>query len=366
MEVHDRQRARASRAQKMVLELLLADQPERAIARMTPSSDFWRWATQHGLSAAAASRADASAATPIASHPAMARQPRRLHPVQPVRARLPRGAGQRRDRHGLSRRHSAKIVFDFDDPMGASHLRGLRRMRAGLPDRRPDAADLRRRRAASSRHPDRRSTRSARICGVGCQLTYHVEDDTHRLRRGPRRPGQPQPPVRQGPLRLRLRAPPAAPDRAADPASRRAQGRRRLQVDPRQSAGRISAKPAGTRRSNCAAAGLESIRDDARRAARSPASARPRARNEEAYLFQKLVRTGFGTNNVDHCTRLCHASSVAALLEGRRLGRGVGDPFDDVLEAERDHRHRRQPDGQPPGRGRPSSRTRPSAAPSSS
>jgi formate dehydrogenase major subunit len=38
--------------------------------------------------------------------------------------------------------------------------------------------------------------------------------------------------------------------------------------------------------------------------------------NEEAYLFQKLIRTGFGTNNVDHCTRLCHAASVAALLEG--------------------------------------------------
>src|SRR5262249_28459408 len=37
--------------------------------------------------------------------------------------------------------------------------------------------------------------------------------------------------------------------------------------------------------------------------------------NEEAYLFQKLVRTGFGSNNVDHCTRLCHASSVAALME---------------------------------------------------
>ncbi|MCP1673289.1 formate dehydrogenase major subunit [Natronocella acetinitrilica] len=37
--------------------------------------------------------------------------------------------------------------------------------------------------------------------------------------------------------------------------------------------------------------------------------------NEEAYLFQKLVRAVLGTNNVDHCTRLCHASSVAALLE---------------------------------------------------
>ena len=55
--------------------------------------------------------------------------------------------------------------------------------------------------------------------------------------------------------------------------------------------------------------------------------------NEEAYLFQKLVRTGFGTNNVDHCTRLCHASSVAALLEG--IGSGaVSNPVMDVLKAE--------------------------------
>ena len=43
--------------------------------------------------------------------------------------------------------------------------------------------------------------------------------------------------------------------------------------------------------------------------------------NEEAYLVQKLVRTGFRTNNVDHCTRLCHASSVAALLEN--IGSGA-------------------------------------------
>jgi formate dehydrogenase major subunit len=48
--------------------------------------------------------------------------------------------------------------------------------------------------------------------------------------------------------------------------------------------------------------------------------------NEEAYLFQKLLRAGLGTNNVDHCTRLCHASSVAALLEG--IGSGaVSDIF---------------------------------------
>ena len=55
--------------------------------------------------------------------------------------------------------------------------------------------------------------------------------------------------------------------------------------------------------------------------------------NEEAYLFQKLVRAGFGTNNVDHCTRLCHASSVAALLE--TIGSGaVTNVFADVARAE--------------------------------
>ena len=55
--------------------------------------------------------------------------------------------------------------------------------------------------------------------------------------------------------------------------------------------------------------------------------------NEEAYLFQKLVRTGFGTNNVDHCTRLCHASSVTALIEG--IGSGaVTAPFMSAKDAE--------------------------------
>ena len=55
--------------------------------------------------------------------------------------------------------------------------------------------------------------------------------------------------------------------------------------------------------------------------------------NEEAYLFQKLVRTGFGSNNVDHCTRLCHASSVAALMEGVNSG-AVSAPFSAALDAE--------------------------------
>src|SRR6185436_684022 len=50
-------------------------------------------------------------------------------------------------------------------------------------------------------------------------------------------------------------------------------------------------------------------------------------------LFQKLVRTGFGSNNVDHCTRLCHASSVAALMEGVASG-AVSNQVNDVARAE--------------------------------
>jgi formate dehydrogenase major subunit len=55
--------------------------------------------------------------------------------------------------------------------------------------------------------------------------------------------------------------------------------------------------------------------------------------NEEAYLFQKLIRAGFHTNNVDHCTRLCHASSVAALFEGVGSG-AVSTTYGDVMNAD--------------------------------
>lgn len=44
--------------------------------------------------------------------------------------------------------------------------------------------------------------------------------------------------------------------------------------------------------------------------------------NEENYLFQKFIRIVFGNNNVDYCTRLCHASTVTAML--RSIGDGAG------------------------------------------
>ncbi len=81
-----------------------------------------------------------------------------------------------------------------------------------------------------------------------------------------------------------------------------------------------------------AAAGLRKTRDEhGGKALAGFGSAK--GSNEEAYLFQKLVRLGFETNNVDHCTRLCHASSVAALMEGVGSG-AVSAPFTDALKAE--------------------------------
>src|SRR5207302_1922752 len=81
-----------------------------------------------------------------------------------------------------------------------------------------------------------------------------------------------------------------------------------------------------------AAAGVKRIRDrDGPYALAGFGSAK--GTKEEGYLFQKLVRTGFGSNNVDHCTRLCHASSVAALMEG--IGSGaVTAPFTAAADAE--------------------------------
>src|SRR6185295_3468378 len=81
-----------------------------------------------------------------------------------------------------------------------------------------------------------------------------------------------------------------------------------------------------------AAKGLKDIRDShGKRSLAGFGSAK--CTNEEAYLFQKLIRTGFGSNNVDHCTRLCHASSVAALMEGINSG-AVSNQVRDAAHAE--------------------------------
>ena len=98
-----------------------------------------------------------------------------------------------------------------------------------------------------------------------------------------------------------------------------------------------------------AAQGLAGVRD--RMGGRALAGfGSAKASNEEAYLFQKLVRLGFGSNNVDHCTRLCHASSVAALMEG--IGSGaVTAPFTAVADSDCIFVIGARPTEKPPGRG---------------
>jgi formate dehydrogenase major subunit len=123
------------------------------------------------------------------------------------------------------------------------------------------------------------------------------------------------------------------PHRLTVPLIRRADAPKRgaFTMDPERWMDVCSAKPPGTKRWP----GRRPAARDSRRTRPAALAGFGSAKgsNEEAYLFQKLVRTGFGSNNVDHCTRLCHASSVVALLEG--IGSGaVSNPVMDVTLAE--------------------------------
>lgn len=56
-----------------------------------------------------------------------------------------------------------------------------------------------------------------------------------------------------------------------------------------------------------------------------------RSPNEDCYMFQKMVRCAFETNNVDNCARVCHSASVAGLA--MTLGSGaMTNPIDDITK----------------------------------
>ena len=151
--------------------------------------------------------------------------------------------------------------------------------------------------------------------------------------------------MREGPLRLGLRRLQAAPDDAADP-RHLPEGRRSRATSRAKGAAASGRAASSTTTRSCrtsarrrweealdlAASRLKEIHDrDGSGAIAGFGSAK--CSNEEAYLFQKLIRAGFGTNNVDHCTRLCHASSVAALLEGVGSG-AVSTTYGDIINAD--------------------------------
>jgi formate dehydrogenase major subunit len=228
------------------------------------------------------------------------------------------------------RSHGAKVVFDFDDPMGQSTCVACGECVQACPTGALMPAAYLDDNQTRAVYPDREVDSLCPYCGVGCQVTYKVKDEKIIYAEG-----------RDGPAnhnRLCVKGRFGFdyihhPHRLTKPLVRLDNVPKKTydQVDPvnpwthfREATWEEALERAGK--------GLRDIRDTrGRKALAGFGSAK--GSNEEAYLFQKLVRTGFGSNNVDHCTRLCHASSVAALMEGLNSG-AVSAPFEAALDAE--------------------------------
>ena len=300
---------RAKTARRMVMELLLTDQPPKDVAH-DPESAFWKTVDRAQL---AGSRFPRRAATaPDRSHPAMA-----VNLDACIQCNLCVRACrevQVNDVIGMAGRgYTEKIVFDFDDPMGASTCVACGECVQACPTGALMPATLLDEANVRIVFPDREVHSLCPYCGVGCQITYHIKDNklTHVTGRNG--------PANQNRLCVKGRFGfdyVSNPQRLTKPMVRKDGIGKEAHdlVDPSNPWTHFR-EATWEEALDRAAKGLKKIRDrDGPRSLAGFGSAK--GSNEEAYLFQKLVRTGFGSNNVDHCTRLCHASSVAALLEG--------------------------------------------------
>ncbi|MDH5578609.1 MAG: formate dehydrogenase subunit alpha, partial [Betaproteobacteria bacterium] len=310
--------ARAVLSQKMVLELLLADMPEKQYRK---DSELDQWAKKLGMGlprfkARHQPRADVS-------HPAIAVNLDAC--IQCTRCLRACREEQVNDVIGYAwRGEQSKIVFDFDDPMGASTCVACGECVQACP-----TGALMPAREAGLQQIDKTVDSVCPFCGVGCLLTYHVKENVIQFVNGKDGPSN------HGRLCVKGRYGfdyVQHPHRLTKPLIRKPGVKKSadFRMDP-GSRGEMFREASWEEALEVAAQGLARIRDADRSALAGFGSAK--GSNEEAYLFQKLVRTGFGTNNVDHCTRLCHASSVAALLEG--IGSGaVSNQVNDVANSE--------------------------------
>ncbi|MYZ48925.1 formate dehydrogenase subunit alpha [Propylenella binzhouense] len=301
---------RAESSRRLVFELLAADQPDRIVAH-DPDSRFWNWAERVEVTDSRFPALARPSKVADFSHPAMAVQlDACIHCTLCVRACR---EVQVNDVIGMAARgHLEKIVFDFDDPMGGSTCVACGECvqacptGALMPATQVDEAGI------FANAPDRKVDSVCPYCGVGCQLTYEIKDDRIVAVEG-----------RDGPSnRNRLCVKGRFgfdyvhhADRLTVPLVRReGVSKHDVDIDPLNPWTHFR-EASWEEALDRAAGGLKRIRDE-RGGGALAGFGSAKGSNEEAYLFQKLVRTGFGTNNVDHCTRLCHASSVAALMEG--------------------------------------------------
>jgi formate dehydrogenase major subunit len=317
---------RARRNRELVFELLIADQPAREAAH-DPESKFWRWAERVGI---AASRFPARAKVAAdVSHVAMAvNLDACIHCNLCVRACR---EVQVNDVIGMAYRgHGAKVIFDFDDPMGESTCVACGECVQACPTGALMEKSLLDERGVRVRFPDRQVETTCPYCGVGCQTTVHVKDD--RILHVDGRNG----PANENRLCVKGRFGydyVSHPHRLVKPLIRKEGALKRwdVEIDPANPWTHFR-EATWEEALDRAAAGLKRVLErDGPHALAGFGSAK--CTNEEAYLFQKLVRQGFGVNNVDHCTRLCHASSVAALMETINSG-AVSAPFTAAKDAD--------------------------------
>jgi formate dehydrogenase major subunit len=316
---------RSTAARRMVMELLVTDQPERGDAHDS-RSPFLAWADAMNVDVSRFPRDDSP--RPDISHPAMAvNLDACIHCNLCVRACR---EVQVNDVIGMAYRGPhEKVVFDFDDPMGASTCVACGECvqacptGALMPKSIVDEATGR-----GGRVADREVASVCPYCGVGCQITYKIRDDRIAWVEG--RDG----PANENRLCVKGRFGfdyVTNPERLTKPLIRLPNKPKGLNIDPSNPLTHFR-QASWEEALDFAAQGLTRIRDT--HGGRSLAGfGSAKCSNEEAYLFQKLVRTGFNCNNVDHCTRLCHASSVAALME--TIGSGaVTAPFTAVADSD--------------------------------
>ena len=303
---------RAKTARKMVAELLLTDQPAVEVAHDN-DSEFWKTAKRQGVVDGRFPKREREAVpAPDRSHPAMA-----VNLDACIQCNLCVRACrevQVNDVIGMAGRgHLEKIVFDFDDPMGQSTCVACGECVQACPTGALMPATMVDENNVYLGKPDRTVDSVCPYCGVGCQLTYQIKNDKIVAVTGKNGPANANRLCVKGRFGFDYVA---NPQRLMKPMIRK-DGVAKVpheEIDPSNPWTHFR-EATWDEALDRAAGGLKKIRDrDGPDALAGFGSAK--GSNEEAYLFQKLVRTGFGTNNVDHCTRLCHASSVSALLEG--------------------------------------------------
>ena len=302
---------RAENARKMVVEMLLADQPKRQAAH-DKSSHLWDMAELNGVSD---SRLPALEKDRIPllddSHVAM-----RVNLDACIQCGLCVRACrevQVNDVIGMSGRgHDAYPTFDFADPMGDSTCVACGECVQACPTGAlMPATVLDDAQVGDSADYDSEVKSVCPFCGVGCQVSLKVKDNKVKFVEGINGPAN------EGRLCVKGRF---GFDyihhehRLTKPLIRREDAPKKgLNVDPSNWQA-VFREASWDEALEFAADGLKNLKD--RIGGTSVAGfGSAKCTNEEAYLFQKFIRQGFGHNNVDHCTRLCHASSVAALME---------------------------------------------------